>query len=172
MTDWVPWPKSVTSRYLTGTACDMLIGPCACGATHSAQEVALALHERDDHVARLRGLCDEGAIVCTTDCEGGNHVVTCALGRVLVAIGPKPQTAPQQHRPPDFYDCHGSARYVCECGTVEGLHEFGRHKQCEYFNHHCDECHKRGSCTAHDDDEACPDCKHFGEHGAECQWLG
>ncbi len=60
--------------------------------------------------------------------------------------------SPPKHRAPDFFDNHGMPRYVCECGTVAGLHEFGRHVQCEYFNHHCDECHKRGSCTAHDDE--------------------
>lgn len=32
--DWVPWPADRAPRYLTGTRCDMLVGPCACGATH------------------------------------------------------------------------------------------------------------------------------------------
>lgn len=54
------------------------------------------------------------------------------------------------HRPPDFVDNQGVPRFVCECGTVEGLHEFGRHIDCEYYWHHCPACHERGACTAHD----------------------
>ena len=41
--EWIPWPKSIPRRFNTGTACDMLMGPCACGATHTAEEAADAL---------------------------------------------------------------------------------------------------------------------------------
>lgn len=66
-----------------------------------------------------------------------------------------PAVRPQRkgpHPEPDFVDKHGWPRFVCECGTVVGLHEFGRHVDCEYYRHHCDACHERGACTAHDDE--------------------
>lgn len=38
---WQPWPSNIPRRYLgTGVACDMLIGACACGATHDIAEEA------------------------------------------------------------------------------------------------------------------------------------
>jgi hypothetical protein len=65
MTDWIPWPRSVPPRNLTGTQCDMLIGPCACGATHTAFDVALGLVARDeserDAVRAEREACAQAA---------------------------------------------------------------------------------------------------------------
>lgn len=40
----------------------------------------------------------------------------------------------------------------CECGDYNQVHPFGKHPKCEYFEHHCEECHKRGMCTL----ETCP----------------
>lgn len=41
----VPMPDSAR-LYRTGTRCDMLIGPCACGAMHTAEQVAREVIER------------------------------------------------------------------------------------------------------------------------------
>lgn len=35
----------------------------------------------------------------------------------------------------------------CNCGTAPRGHNIGAHPDCEYSNHHCDECHKLRVCT-------------------------
>lgn len=45
MSDWIPWPKEVPRRLTTGTPCDMLVGPCVCGATHTPVAVAVAVYD-------------------------------------------------------------------------------------------------------------------------------
>jgi hypothetical protein len=35
---WIPWPAERPPRTLGGVTCDMLRGPCACGATHRGDE--------------------------------------------------------------------------------------------------------------------------------------
>ncbi len=41
----VPMPDGAL-LFRTGTACDMLIGPCACGATHTVEQIAREVIER------------------------------------------------------------------------------------------------------------------------------
>jgi hypothetical protein len=43
----VAWPANVTPREVAGKPCDALIGPCACGCTHSAMTVALAVLDEE-----------------------------------------------------------------------------------------------------------------------------
>jgi len=37
---------------------------------------------------------------------------------------------------------------ACECIGLRDAHERGKPEGCEYYNHHCDGCHKKGICTA------------------------
>lgn len=36
--NWKPWPDKWPERFNGGIRCDMLIGPCACGATHDERD--------------------------------------------------------------------------------------------------------------------------------------
>lgn len=72
----IPMPEGAL-LFRTGTACDMLIGPCACGATHTPEQIAREVIERKQmtdetdqyQMVRLKVAKCEHGILVLEDCD-------------------------------------------------------------------------------------------------------
>lgn len=88
---WVPMPGGA-DLYRTGTRCDMLIGPCACGATHTVEQIAAEVIERDrlrEAIRRdARGVC----AVCETPIAVRSPWCSVACADKALGTNPKGST--------------------------------------------------------------------------------
>lgn len=51
--NWKAWPEQWAPRFNAGIRCDMLVGPCACGATHNGETPPDVGPYDDDYYAAL-----------------------------------------------------------------------------------------------------------------------